>query len=146
MTKKRTGEPWMPAREYGPTLIGLSVNLIVRDPRRSLPFYTEILGFRALYSDVDFAALERDGMRLMLHADHAYDGVPWIDRVAGAAKRGSGAEIRILGVDPDRAAALAREHGYHVLYGPLTKAHGWREVHLEDPDGYIFAVGVATTD
>jgi hypothetical protein len=29
-----------------------------------------------------------------------------------------------------------------VLYGPLTKQHDWREVQVEDRDGYVFAVGV----
>lgn len=146
MTKKRTGEPWMPAREYGRTLTGLSVNLIVRAIDRSVPFYRDVLGFTVLYSDPDFAALERDGIRISLHADHAYDGVPWVDRLSGDAKRGSGAEIRILGVDPDAVARAARERGHAVLYGPLTKAHGWREVHVEDPDGYTFAVGVLASD
>jgi len=142
MTKKRTGDPWMPADEYGKTLVGLTVNLIVRDVARSVRFYGGVLGFRALYSDADFAALERDGMRLTLHADHAYDGVPWTGRLAGLAKRGSGAEIRLLGIDPDEVARRAREGGAPVLYGPLAKAHGWREVHVEDPDGYVLAVGV----
>lgn len=135
----------MSAAEYGRTLVGLSLNLIVRDVARSVPFYVDVLGFRALYHDPDFAALERDGVRLMLHADHAYDGVPWIDRVAGEAKRGSGVEIRILGIDPDDAARRARSAGARVAYGPLERAHGWREVHVEDPDGYLFAVGVLTS-
>lgn len=132
----------MPAASYGRTLTGLSLNLIVRDVARSLPFYTEVLGFRATYSDPDFAALERDGVRLTLHADHAYEDVPWASRLTGEARRGSGAEIRILGIDPDAVARAARERGSAVLYGPLTKQHGWREVHVEDPDGYVFAVGV----
>lgn len=147
MTKKRTGEPWMSAAAYGRTLEGLSLNLIVRDVARSVPFYTDVLGFRALYSDPDFAALEREGgIRLMLHADHAYDGVPWIGRVAGDGKRGSGVEIRLLGIDPDEVARRARARGASVVYGPLQRAHGWREVHVEDPDGYLFAVGVLSDD
>lgn len=146
MTKKRTGEPWLSAAEYGRTLAGLSVNLIVREIARSLPFYTEVLAFRLLYSDADFAALEREGARLTLHADHAYAGVPWTARLAKAEKRGSGAELRILGLDPEAVAKAARERGYAVLYGPLAKAHGWHEVHVEDPDGYVFAVGLPTPD
>ena len=136
----------MTAAQYGRTLLGLSINLIVRDVARSLPFYTDVLGFRVLYHDPDFAALERDGARVTLHADHAYDSVPWTARLADVPKRGAGAEIRILGIDPDAAASAAHARGHHILYGPLAKQHGWREVHLEDPDGYVFAVGMPTED
>lgn len=136
----------MTAAQYGRTLAGLSVNLIVRDVARSVDFYTTVLGFNTRYSDPDFAALVREGVHLTLHADHAYESVPWTSRLAGPGKRGAGAEIRILGIDPESVARAARERGDPVLYGPLTKAHGWHEVHVEDPDGYVFAVGVPTDD
>src|SRR5438105_4033000 len=100
MTTKRTGQPWQTPAAYGRTLMGLSVNLIVRDVARSLPFYTDVLGFTALYGDADYAALERDGMRLQLHADHAYDGMPWAPELAAGGRRGLGAEIRLLGLYP----------------------------------------------
>jgi catechol 2,3-dioxygenase-like lactoylglutathione lyase family enzyme len=141
VTKKRTGEPWMTAAAYGRTLSGLSVNLLVRDVARSLPFYTDVLGFRAEYADVDFAALVRDGMRVQLHADHTYDAMPWAARLGEPGKRGLGTEIRVLGVDPDRAEAAARRRGDIVLVPTSDTPHGWRDCILEDPDGYTFAVG-----
>ncbi|HZP97501.1 MAG TPA: VOC family protein [Candidatus Limnocylindria bacterium] len=141
MTKKRTGEPWMTAAEYGRTLHGLSLNLLVRDVAKSLPFYSEVLGLHVHYSDVDFAALERDGVRVQLHADHTYDGMPWAVRLGEPGKRGFGAELRILGVDPDTAERRAREQGRVVLVAAHDTAHGWRECIVEDPDGYTFAVG-----
>ena len=134
----------MSADAYGRTLKGLSVNLIVRDVARSLPFYTGVLGLRPLYSDADYAALELDGVRVQLHADHAYDAMPWAEQLAGAARRGLGAEIRILGIDPDAAEQRARERGHVVLVATKDWPHGWRDCVLEDPDGYTFAVGVAT--
>ena len=132
----------MSADAYGRTLTGLTVNLIVRDVAKSVPFYTDVLGFRAQYSDVDFAALERDGVRLQLHADHAYDGMPWASRLAQTDKRGLGAEIRIFGIDPNAAERRARERGDTVLVPTKDWPHGWRDCILEDPDGYTFAVGV----
>ncbi len=132
----------MPAREYGRTLLGLSLNLIVRDPQRSLPFYTEVLGFTVLYSDPDFAALVRDDVRIQLHADHTNEQTPWAPRLGSTEKRGLGAEIRILGIDPDQVERRARERGHAVLIAPRVRSHGWRETHVEDPDGYVFAVGV----
>jgi len=131
----------MSADAYGRTLTGLSVNLIVRDIAISLPFYTTVLGLRLLFSDEDFAAFEGDGVRLQLHADHTYDRMPWAPRLAESGKRGLGAEIRILGIDPDAAERRAREHGASVLVPTRDWPHGWRDCVLEDPDGYTFAVG-----
>ena len=94
--RKRKTQPWMTAAEYGRTLDGLSVNIIVRDVARSLPFYTQVLALTALYSDDDFAALEGQGVRLQLHADHTYERMPWASPLRDPGKRGLGAEIRIL--------------------------------------------------
>jgi len=140
--KKRKTEPWLSAADYGRTLSGLSVNLIVRDVVRSIPFYTKVLELRLLYSDEDFAAFEREGMRLQLHADHTYARMPWAARLREGSRRGLGAEIRILGVDPDAAEKRARDGGFTVLVAVRDWPHGWRDCVLEDPDGYTFAVGV----
>ena len=140
--RKRTAQPWMTAADYGRTLAGLSINLIVRDIARSLPFYTQVLGLTALHSDEDFAALEGRGARLQLHADHTYERMPWAPRLGDAGKRGLGAEIRLLGIDPEDAERRAREGGFTVLVATRDWPHGWRDCVLEDPDGYTFAVGM----
>jgi catechol 2,3-dioxygenase-like lactoylglutathione lyase family enzyme len=140
--KKRKTEPWMSPAAYGRTLTGLSVNLIVRDVVRSIPFYVGVLELRLLYSDEDFAALEREGVRLQLHADHTYARMPWATRLKEASPRGLGAEIRILGIDPDAAERRARDRGFTVAVPVRDWPHGWRDCVLEDPDGYTFAVGV----
>jgi catechol 2,3-dioxygenase-like lactoylglutathione lyase family enzyme len=131
----------MTAAEYGRTLSGLSVNLIVRDVARSIPFYTGVLQLRLLYSDGDFAAFEGDGVRLQLHADHTYARMPWASRLRDDSRRGLGAEIRILGIEPDSAEKRARDGGFTVLVPVRDWPHGWRDCVLEDPDGYTFAVG-----
>lgn len=144
MTRKRTGDPWMPASQYAAYLTGLTVNLVVRDVAGSLPFYTEVLELKALYSDPDFAALEGGpGVRIMLHADHNLDHSPAeTARLTAAGKRGAGAEMRILGLDPDRVEARARARGFTVNVPAQTFPHGWRECRLEDANGYMFAVGI----
>ena len=143
MTTKRTGTPWMAPDAYGKTLAGLSLNLIVRDVRKSVPFYRDVLGMTVHYADEDMAALQLDSAQIVLHADHTYDKQPWAPRLSETAKRGLGAEIRILGIDPDLAERRAAEHGAPVLLGARDWPHGWRDVILEDPDGYTFAVGTA---
>jgi catechol 2,3-dioxygenase-like lactoylglutathione lyase family enzyme len=141
--KKRTGTPWMASDAYGKTLTGLSLNLIVRDVPTSVPFYRDVLGMTVHYSDPDMAALQLGSTQIVLHADHTYDKQPWAPRLAETGKRGLGAEIRILGLDPDAAERRAAEHGATVLLGARDWPHGWRDVLLEDPDGYTFAVGTA---
>jgi len=147
VTRKRTGMPWMPAPEFARTLSGLTVNLLVRDVAASLQFYTEVLGLTLLYSDEDFAALEGpERWHMMLHADHTLDHSPAeTERLAEPGKRGTGAEIRILGLDPDQVEARARARGFTVNVPAGTFPHGWRECRLEDTNGYMFAVGVLPT-
>jgi lactoylglutathione lyase len=143
VTTKRTGTPWMTPADYGRGLTGLSVNLVVRDIAKSLPFYRDVLGMTVHYADADFAALEIAGAKVQLHADHTYEHQPWAQRLAERGKRGLGAEIRIMGIDPDGAEKRARAAGVAVLNGTKDWPHGWRDVLLEDPDGYTFAVGTA---
>jgi len=52
----------------------------------------------------------------------------------------------VLGIDPDAVERRARDGGVTVIQPATTKAHGWREVMVEDPDGYLWAVGVPTPE
>jgi len=128
---------------YGRTLPPLSVNLIVADVERSLRFHRDVLGTKIVYSDPDFAALRVGDVDFMLHADHAYDQHPWHDSLAAGLVRGLGAELRLFGIDPDAVERRARERGATVLRPATDRAHGWRETLVSDPDGYVWAVGVA---
>src|SRR5579871_4460268 len=119
MTKTRTGEAWMPADEYGRSLPKFTVNLLVRDVTKALPFYRDVL-----------------------QADHSYDRHPLSARVKGVAVRGIGAEIRVMGIDPDAAEARARKFGAEIVQETRDFPHGWRDVMLADADGYVWAVGL----
>jgi uncharacterized glyoxalase superfamily protein PhnB len=143
MTMKRSGAGWMPAEEYGRSLPKFSVNLLVRDVQRSLAFYREVLGAAVLYGDVDFAALRLQGVEFMLHADHTYDRHPLYARLRGTEHRGTGAELRVMGIDPDAVQERAEAAGATIIQRAADFPHGWRDVMVADPDGYIWAVGVA---
>ena len=142
MTKTREGDAWMPADEYGRGLPGFTVNLLVRDVAKALPFYRDVLEATVRYSDGDFAALEIAGTDFMLHADHAYDQHPLYARVRDVKLRGVGAEIRLMGFDPDAAEARAKRFGSEIVQEPRDFPHGWRDVMLADVDGYLWAVGI----
>lgn len=142
MTMKRTGNAWMPADDYGRAMPRFSVNLLVRDVGRSQQFYERVLGATAHYGDQDFAAMEVNDVQFMLHADHTYDHHPLSRRLQGQGKRGDGAELRLMGIDPDELEKRARSAGATILQPAADFPHGWRDVILEDPDGYIWAIGV----
>lgn len=142
--KKRSGEPWIPGDVYGRSLPAFTVNLIVRDIDRSIAFYRDVLRAVVHYSDIDFAAIRIEGTELMLHADHAYDRNPWSAALAGEESRGLGAELRLFGVDPDEVER--RAVAASALFKPVSvRGHGWREVMVRDPDGYVWAVGWPAT-
>lgn len=137
--KKRTGEPWMAADEFGRSLPrGVGLNLLVPEIAETETFLREVLGANTIYADVDFAAIEIAGSVLMLHADHSYADHDMAGIVAGVEARGSGVEIRVYGLDPDRVEARAAAVGHFVLAGSADKPHGLRECHIVGPSGYIF--------
>ncbi len=145
MSKLSDKSAWMAADDYGRSLTGLSVNLLVKDVARSLEFHREVLGATELYSDADFAAFEFAKVGWMLHADHTYDAHPLHATLQTGHTRGIGAEIRLHGRDPDKAQAAAQRLGYQVLQESTDKPHGVREVFLVDPDGYLWVPDIPLT-
>ena len=142
MTRLRTGEPWMPAPDYGRSLTGLGINLLVREIESALPFHTEVLGAEVVYSDPDIAVLRRDGVEWMLHAHHTYDAHPWYPVLTSDVPRGVGAELRLHGRDPDAAEAAARRLGFAIVQAAADKPHGLREACIVDRDGYVWVPDV----
>ena len=159
--KLRTGDPWMPAPQYSPTLRGLTLNLLVRSIERALPFHREVLAAEVVYSDPDFAALRwgpPEGpdsgpaagrpspgempVEWSLHADHTYDKHSLHPTLTAGVSRGVGAELRLHGRNPDEAEAAARRLGFTVLAPATDKPHGLREVYLLDADGYLWVPDV----
>ncbi len=141
MQKSKT-EPWMPADEYGRSLPVFTINLLVTDVAREVEFYEAVLMAKCRYQDVDFAAVNVQGIEFMLHADHTYDVHPWLEPFKAGDLRGLGAELRILGIDPDEVEKAARGFGADIIQEASDKPHGWREVMVADPEGYVWAVGV----
>lgn len=136
--KQREDEPWMPADEYGRSLKGFGINLLVRDMAQALSFQTEVLQAEIVYSDPDFAVLKGYGAEWMLHADHTYRDHPLSGSLSPDMSRGIGVELRLHGCNPDEAEERAIEGGYTVLAGAMDKVHGLREAYLLDEDGYLW--------
>ena len=132
----------MPGYRYGALLPALSLNLLVADTERSCVFYRDVFAAEVHYRDIDFAAVRVGPAEVMLHADHTHDAHPWYTDLRAGATRGIGAQIRVLGIDPDETERRALAHGAVVAVPAVDKGHGWREVCVRDPDGYEWSVGV----
>jgi len=113
------------------------------DVQKSIPFYKDVLAAKVQYADADFAALSLQGVDFMLHADHTYDHHPLFERLKVVGARGTGAELRVMGIDPDATEKRAKAAGTKINQAAMDFPHAWRDIMLEDPDGYIWAVGVA---
>ena len=135
---KRQSQPWMSAEDYGKSLKGFGVNLLVEEIARSVAFQVEVLGAKIVYSDVDFAVIQIGAATWMLHADHTYSDHPLQGSLGPGMIRGLGMELRVYDLDPDACEARARERGDTVLAGAMDKPHGLREVFIVDPDGYLW--------
>ena len=140
--KKREGDPWMSAPDYGRSLQGMGVNMLVRDTARTVEFARDVLGLTIVYADADLAVLRHGEHEWMAHADHTYDAHALLPRTRIAALRGGGIEFRVHGVDPDAAVAAAQRLGFGVLDPPNNKPHGLREAYLLDADGYVWVPDV----
>ncbi len=141
--KLRTGDPWMPSRDYARSLKGLTINLIVRDIPKAVRFQQEVLKTTVIYSDADFAVLQGYGGEWMLHADHTYQEHPLEGVFAKVSQRGAGIELRLHGCNPDAAAARAQQLGYKILSEATDKPYELREAHLVDADGYVWVPDIS---
>ncbi len=142
--KLRTGDPWMPAPEYGRSLTGLGINLLVTSIAEAREFQREILAAEEVYADPDIAVFRGFGAEWMLHADHTYNDHPLKGSLGPDLARGLGVELRLHGRDPDAAEAAARNLDYTVLAGAADKPHGLREAYIVDRDGYLWVPDVPT--
>ena len=132
----------MPAGEYGRSLSGFGVNLLVPEIERALRFQSAVLEAEIVYADPDFAVLRGYGAEWMFHADHTYRDHPLRGSLGSGLARGVGIELRVHGCDPDAAERRARDLGYAVFAGAMDKPHGLREAYLLDEDGYLWVPDV----
>lgn len=129
--------------DFGRSLTGLGLNLLVADVAREVAFLTGVFDMTAHRVSADFAILAWRGQVFQLHADHTYHAHPLPGLLPEAGPCGAGAELRLYGADPDTAAARAEAHGGTVLAAPADKPHGLREAYILSPAGYAWVPGLA---
>jgi len=117
---------------------------VCSDLAESLRFYTELLGFRVLYSRPEqrFAYLERDGAELMLEQPVSKDRL-W-PHAELAYPFGRGINFQIQVADVERLHAAIQAAGVPVFlpleekwYRRESDEIGVNQFAIQDPDGYL---------
>lgn len=134
---------FMSADEFGRSLRGFGINLLVRDVMASVRFAELILQADCDYRSDAFAAVRRGDIIWQYHADFTYREnalYGFVRDCAGVALegRGSGAEFHFFDLAADGAVERARSFGYVVLAEAMDKPHGVREAYILDDDGYCW--------
>ena len=141
------------AEEFGRSLLGFGVNLLVKETERTIGFLELVFGFEAVRKSADYAIMrlpeshEAPGqlatVLVQLHADHTYSQNPLPSLLPENGARGGGVELRLYDIDPDIAEEKARANDYMVLQASSDKPHGLRECFILDPDGYCWVPSCA---
>lgn len=127
------------AADFGRSLTGLGLNLLVRDVRSEARFLTEVFGMTAHRLSADFAILTYHGEVFQLHADQTYAANPLLSLLPESGARGAGVELRLYETDPDTAALRARSfEDATILQEPTDKPHGLRECYILCANGYAW--------
>ena len=126
------------AGDFGRSLKGIGLNMLVRDVRARAAFLAEVFGMATHQVTGDFAIVTYGGDVFQLHSDGTYHSHPLPGLLPEAGARGAGMEIRLYETDPDEAAAKAKAAGGHILEAPTNKPHGLRECFILDADGYAW--------
>lgn len=123
--------------DFGRSLKGIGINLLVRDVKALAGFLTAVFGMTAHRISADFAIMAYAGEVFQLHADATYHSHPLPSLLPEAGARGAGIEIRLYETDPDAAAARAAAFpDATILQVPADKPHGLRECVILCGNGY----------
>lgn len=127
------------APDFGRSLTGLGLNLLVRDVRAQAQFLCQVFGMSAHRLSENFAIMAYHGQTMQLHADATFAGHPVLSLLPEFGARGAGAEFRLYETDPDEAAARAAVFADAViLQAPRDKPHGLRECCILCANGYAW--------
>ncbi|WP_028955753.1 glyoxalase/bleomycin resistance/extradiol dioxygenase family protein [Sulfitobacter sp. 20_GPM-1509m] len=124
--------------DFGRSLRGLGLNLLVRDVRAHVAFLETVFGMTAHRVSADFAIMEYGGQLFQLHSDGTYHGNPLQGLLPDNPPRGAGLEIRLYDTDADAAVLRAQGLGATILQPATDKPHGLREAYILCTDGYAW--------
>ncbi|WP_298916597.1 glyoxalase [uncultured Roseobacter sp.] len=126
------------AEDFGKSLRGIGLNLLVRDVRAASAFLQTIFDVGVHRLSNDFAIITYGDEVFQLHSDGTYSANPLLNILPENPPRGAGVEIRFYDTDPDEAVARAHALGAMILQEATDKPHGLREAYILCDDGYAW--------
>jgi len=124
--------------DFGASLTGLGLNLLVRDVKAQTGFLETVFEMKAYRVSDDFAIMVYGTQVFQLHSDGTYAGNPLLGLLPENPPRGVGIEIRLYQSDPEICVPRARDHGATILQEPADKPHGLREAYILCQNGYAW--------
>jgi len=141
---RRKGTPMdyetVTAEDFGVSLRGIGLNLLVRDVKREVAFLETVFGMQAHRVSDDFAIMTYGEQVFQLHSDGTYHSNPLLGLLPENPPRGAGIEIRLYDSDPEDVCGKAETAGGTILQGPTDKPHGLREAYVLCENGYAWVV------
>ena len=126
------------AEDFGRSLSGIGLNLLVRDVLAECDFLERVFGMGIHRKSADFAIVTYGAQVFQLHRDGTYGQHPLLGLLPENPPRGAGLEVRLYDTDPDAAAARADAAGATILQPPTDKPHGLREAYILCANGYAW--------
>ena len=126
------------AEDFGRSLSGIGLNLLVHDVLAECDFLERVFGMGIHRKSADFAIVTYGAQVFQLHRDGTYGQHPLLGLLPENPPRGAGLEIRLYDTDPDAAAARADAAGATILQPPTDKPHGLREAYILCANGYAW--------
>lgn len=120
---------------YVPSTEQLVTEILVRDIKRSLEFYTKV-GFSVLRQEEDFAELAWEEHRLFLAAPSAFHDAPADSQIPSAAPEFPLANLRVMVPNVDDYWSLAQKLGARIIIPIGDRYYGLRDFTIADPDGF----------
>ncbi|MBM1689553.1 VOC family protein [Sulfitobacter geojensis] len=126
------------AEDFGASLRGIGLNLLVRDVATQIAFLETVFAMKPFQPTADFAIMTYGEQVFQIHADGTYHSNPLLGLLPENPPRGGGIEIRLYDTDPEAACAKAEAAGGTVLQEPMDKPHGLREAYILCENGYAW--------
>ena len=120
--------------------MNLRVELFVKDPDRSVNFYTNVLGFTALKSHKDYFPVQRDNIIIGIGTIKGLDKNHYFRPEIKNQRLGLGVEIVLEVDDIEEMYRKVKATGYKIERALGKREWGLSDFRVVDPDGYYIRV------
>ncbi len=96
------------AEEFGKSLTGLGVNIIVKSPEQTAQFLETVFELYPSQLGADFALILYQDYIFQLHSNKSFAAHPSYPHLPENPPRGTGIELRLYNSDPDQACTKAQ--------------------------------------